>query len=85
MAIHKLPEFVIVKELCNHSKHMGNTPYRLEATYGALISEYSNIGSVFSIASGPPIGYSVDRRDLFDIIEVALAFYQSEWYEKLQK
>lgn len=82
VAIYSLPEFKIVNSLCNRSKHMGRMPYQLEAKYGAMVSEYPDISSLFSFENGPPLGYSVDGRDLFDIIDVVLRFYRSEWYEK---
>ncbi|MCL5801952.1 MAG: hypothetical protein M1283_05475 [Gammaproteobacteria bacterium] len=65
VAIYSLPEFRIVNSLCNRSKHMGRMPYRLEATYGAMIDEYPEIDSVFDFDNGPPLGYSVDGRDVF--------------------
>jgi hypothetical protein len=82
VAIYDLPEFKIVNSLCNRSKHMGRMPYQLEARYGAMVSEYPDIGSLFSFENGPPLGYFVDGRDLIEIINVVLRFYRSEWYEK---
>ena len=83
-AIYSLPEFLIVNSLCNRSKHMGRMPYRVETTYGAMVDEYREIDSVFDFDNGPPLGYSVNGRDLFDIIAVVLNYYQSEWYGKLR-
>ena len=82
VAIYSLPEFKVINVLCNRSKHMGDLVYCLEAKYGTMIDEYLEIDSVFDFDNGPPIGYSVDGRDLFDIIAVVLRYYQSEWYEK---
>jgi len=50
-----------------------------------MIDDYPEIDSVFDFDNGPPIGYLVDRRDLFDIVAVVLQHYQSEWYEKQRK
>lgn len=50
-----------------------------------MIDDYPEIDSVFDFDNGPPIGYSVDGRDLFDIVAVVLRRYQSEWYEKQRK
>ena len=85
VAIYDLKEFNIVNDLCNHSKHLKNHGYRLEAKYGTMIDDYPEIDSVFDFDNGPPIGYSVDGRDLFDILAVVLLHYQSEWYEKQRK
>lgn len=82
VAIYGLPEFKIVNSLCNRSKHMGRMPYKLEASYGAMVSEYPDIDSLFGFENGPPLGYLVDGRDLIEIIEVALRYYRTEWYEK---
>ena len=55
---------------------------RIEAIYGAMNDEYPEIDSVFDFDNGPPLGYLVDGRDLFDIIAVVLSYYQTEWYGK---
>lgn len=83
VGIYSLPEFKIVNSLCNHSKHMGGIRYRLDATYGAMIDDYPEIDSVFDFDNGPVTAYSVDGRNLFDIIAVVLLYYHSEWYKKV--
>ena len=82
VAIYQLPEFKIVNALCNRSKHMNDTEYSLKAIYGEMIDDYPEIDSVFGFDNGPPTSYMVDGRNLFEIVNVVLLYYYSEWYKK---
>lgn len=83
----RVPEFKIVQALCNHSKHQdskhsGSEDLVLEAQFGASVSEYPSIAAVHSFSSGPPLGYRVNGRDLFDVLQVVITFYESCWYAR---
>ncbi len=82
VAIFDLLEFKVVNAVCNRSKHMGCLRYQLKIKYGTLFDEYPEIGSVTDFDNGPPVGYSVDGRNLLDIIDVALGYYESHWYDR---
>lgn len=79
--IFNLPEFKIVNAVCNRSKHMGRLAYCLGTEYGTMIDEWPDIDSVANFDNGPPVGYSVDGRNLLEIINVVLRYYESNWYE----
>lgn len=85
VSIFNLPEFKITNAVCNRSKHMGRLVYRLETEYGTMIDEYPEIDSVTNFDNGPPVGYSVDGRDLLEIIDVVLRYYETNWYERSSK
>jgi len=85
VAIFNLPEFKVVNAVCNRSKHMGCLRYPLEIEYGTMIDEYPEIDSIFDFDNGPPTGYSVDGRDLLDIVDVALGYYETHWYSQFSK
>lgn len=85
VAIFALPEFKVVNSVCNRSKHMGTLRYNLGTEYGTMIDEYPDIDSVMNMDDGPPIGYSVDGRNLLEIVDVVLSFYEINWFSRSRK
>lgn len=80
VAIYSLEEFKIVNAVCNRSKHLKHIKYQLETEYGAMFDDYPEIDSVNDIDNGPPCNYYVDDRNLLDIIDVILNYYETNWY-----
>jgi hypothetical protein len=48
--------------------------------YGASIADWPDIDSVSDFARGPPIAYSVDDRDVVDVIRTVINFYEERWF-----
>lgn len=80
VAIFDIAEFKVVNDLCNRSKHMKHLECRFETEYGVQFDDYPEIDSVHDFDNGPPVNYYVDGRNLLDIIEVVLCYYDSNWY-----
>lgn len=74
-------DFQILNNICNRSKHMAKSKYKLETRYGAKLSEWPNISSIARISNGPPTGYVVDGRDILNITNSVLNYYETNWYQ----
>jgi len=80
VSIFGIAEFKVVNAVCNRSKHMGDIQYQLETEYGAKLDDYPEIDSVHDFDNGPPVNYYVEGRNLLDIIDVILNYYETNWY-----
>jgi len=79
-SIFHLKEFQVLQALCNRSKHMSSVGV-MGALYGANIDVWPEIDSITDFDRGPPIAYSVDERDVEDVIRVVIKFYESHWFQ----
>ena len=48
--------------------------------YGTKIDEWRDIDSVSDFDRGPPITYSVDSRDVVEVILAVIKFYDDHWF-----
>ncbi|KPQ23805.1 MAG: hypothetical protein HLUCCA13_11740 [Halomonas sp. HL-48] len=80
--IFGVPEFNLLRHLCNRSKHMAATRSAHGALHGSTIDEWEDLDSVQSMARGPALAYFVDGRDIEDVIAAVRRFYERNWFEK---
>lgn len=78
--IFKLEEFNILRLLCIRSKHMSQTVGVMGTLYGSRIDDSPDIDSIADFDRGAPIAYSVDERDMEDVIQTVIKFYEERWF-----
>jgi len=78
--IFKLEEFNILRLLCNRSKHMSQTVGVMGTLYGSKIDDSPDIDSIADFDRGASIAYSVDERDMEDVIHTVIKFYEERWF-----
>lgn len=70
-------EHKILREICNKSKHLKSSSTSSDALPSG---ESLNFDEVINSANGLVVSYSVDDRDITDIIEKLILFYQTGWF-----
>lgn len=83
--IYMLDEFKVLQALCNRSKHMSPTDSVMGTLHTLTIDEWPDVDSVSDFDLGSPTAYSVDDRDVDDVIQVAIKFYEDHWFRKAQE
>lgn len=78
--IFKLEEFNILRLLCNRSKHMSQTVGVMGTLYESRIDDSPDIDSIGDFDQDAPIAYSVDERDIEDVIHAVMKFYEERWF-----
>lgn len=78
--IGELEDFKILKRLCNRSKHMSRRVGVMGTMYGATIDDAPDIDSLSDFDRGAPIAYSVDERDVEELVRTVLKFYDERWF-----
>lgn len=84
-AVFELGSFKVINAICNHTKHLQPLPKRIDTSYGLSIDEWPDVGAVHSFDNGPPSGYSIDGRDVLDVVEEVLRFYEDNWFSKQEQ
>jgi|AntRauTorcE11898_2_1112593.scaffolds.fasta_scaffold54117_1 hypothetical protein len=79
--IFGVPEFNLLRQLCNRSKHMAASHSAHGALHGSTIDEWEDLDSVQSIRRGPALAYFVDGHDIEDVIAAVRRFYERNWFE----
>lgn len=78
--IYALNEFKMIQGLCNRSKHMVPSSNVMGTLYESRIDDWPDLDSVGNFDRGFPTAYSVDDRDILDVVEVVIAFYEKHWF-----
>lgn len=81
--IFELPEFDILRQLCNRSKHMATSSSVRGAVHGSTLDEWENLDSVQSMDCGPVLAYFVDGKNIEDVISAVRHFYERNWFERV--
>jgi hypothetical protein len=79
--IYALREFKILQHLCNRSKHMVPAKSVMGTLYESPIDDWPDVDAVRDFDRGFPSAYSVDDRDVFEVIQVVIAFYDKHWFQ----
>jgi hypothetical protein len=83
--IYELAEFKALQGLCNRSKHMIATNSVMGTLHEATIDDWPDVDSVLDFDRGLPTAYSVDDRDVEDVIRAVIRFYDDGWFQKAQR
>ena len=76
-----LAEFKVVNELCNRSKHMTVAiPMSVDRSTDFLA--LPNALEAVDIFKGSPAEYFVNQRNVMDILEKVIDFYERAWFSK---
>lgn len=78
--IFDLEEFKVLQGLCNRSKHMSATDKVMGTLHSSPIDDWPDVDSVSDFDLGAPSAYSVDDRDVEDVIHVVIRFYEDLWF-----
>jgi hypothetical protein len=78
--IFDLEEFKVLQGLCNRSKHMSATDRVMGTLHSSPIDDWPDVDSVSDFDLGAPSAYSVDDRDVEDVIHVVIRFYEDQWF-----
>ncbi len=78
----KCPEFETIRKLCNRSKHLKEIPQITDSEHNTTVDEWKDFDSVSNIDKGPATNYFVDDKNVIDIINTVINFYNTEWFEK---
>jgi hypothetical protein len=81
-AIFGLPEFNILRNLCNRSKHMDTRVQAMGPLYGGTLDDAPDFDAIMDFDRGPPTAYFVDGRDVEEVISIVIAFYENNWFKK---
>ena len=76
------PNFQTMNALCNRTKHLASVKAQTSSTHDLDIDEWPDVDSVRSFDLGPASGYQVDGRDVSEVCEEVIAFYQARWFAK---
>lgn len=80
-SIYGLEEFKILQGLCNRSKHMKASSTVMGTLYESRIDDWPDVDSVQNFDQGVPTAFSVDDRDVHDVIESVIKFYEARWFQ----
>ncbi|SDG53909.1 hypothetical protein SAMN05216571_11840 [Onishia taeanensis] len=79
--IFEFPEFKILQQLCNQSKHMATSSSVRGAIHGSTLDEWEDLDSVQSMDCGPVLAYFIDGKNIEDVISAVRHFYERNWFE----
>ncbi len=80
-SIFDLEEFKILQGLCNRSKHMNASSAVMGTLYESKIDDWPDVDSVKNFDQGVPTEFSVDNRDVRDVIDSVIKFYEIRWFQ----
>ena len=78
--IYTLAEFRLLQALCNRSKHMVPSRSVMGTLSESTIDDWPDVDSLTDFDRGFPTAYSVDDRDIVDVIQVVITFYEEQWF-----
>lgn len=79
--IFTLNEFRVLQDLCNRSKHMAASDTIMGTLHQSTIDDWPDVDSVPDFDRGFPTAYSVDDRDVLEVIQAVIAFYDKHWFQ----
>jgi hypothetical protein len=79
--IFVLDEFKVLQALCNRSKHMSVTDSVMGTLHESTVDDWPDVDSVSDFDRGFPTAYSVDERDVEDVIRAVIKFYEDRWFK----
>ncbi|MBE0619770.1 MAG: hypothetical protein IH605_04195 [Burkholderiales bacterium] len=79
--IYTLREFKTLQHLCNRSKHMVPAKSVMGTLYVSRIDNWPHVDAVRDFERGFPSAYSIDDRDVLEVIQVVIAFYDKHWFQ----
>ncbi len=85
--IYEFPEFVIIRKLCNHSKHFmtsqnpPDTDTNTDSEHLLKFNDYPDVDSIPNFDKAVT-DYFVDGKNVIDIINTVIDFYKTEWFER---
>ena len=82
--IYELAEFKVLQSLCNRSKHMIATNTVMGTLHESTIDDWPDVDSVLDFDRGHPTAYSVDNRDVEDVVKTVIRFYDVGWFRIAQ-
>ncbi len=80
-------EFLIINTLCNHSKHFMtsqnplDTDTNTDSEHLLKFNDYPDVDSIPNFDKAVT-DYFVDDRNIIDIINTVIGFYNTEWFER---
>lgn len=76
-------EWGLVNSLCNGLKHFDPITYpQTRDNASSLLSDWHTMGSVTSLVHGHPQKFTVEGRDVIEILEAVRNYYATNWFEK---
>jgi hypothetical protein len=80
--IYSIPEYGVIKSLCNCSKHLSMTSGSLTMPPPLSMDEWPEVDAVSNFDHGPMPAYYVDGRDVMDIIDEVMRVYEEDWFAR---
>lgn len=82
-SIFELEEFRTLQGLCNRSKHMSAGTSIMGTLHESTIDDWPDVDAVQNFDRGFPTAFSVDDRDVQDVIQVVIKFYDDRWFKSI--
>jgi hypothetical protein len=79
--IFNLGEFKVLQALCNRSKHMSASDHVMGTLHQRTVDDRPDVDSVSDFDRDYATAYSVDERDVEDVIRVVIKFYEDQWFQ----
>jgi hypothetical protein len=78
--------YKLIKDLCNRTKHLEmKAPRTTSAQYGLSVDDWPDVDAVRDFDLGPASDYFVDGKNIIEIIDEIVAFYENNWFNLLNK
>jgi hypothetical protein len=84
-AVYDTGEHKIIRKICNKSKHITPSVNNTSSSHELSFDEWPDVDEVRDFDNGPVTSYKVDDRDITEIIEKLILFYQTEWFNDRNK
>lgn len=76
--------FQIIRCLCNRSKHLNETERNTSASHNRPFDEWTDINSVRDFDRGPATDYFVDDKNIIEVVDAVVKFYETNWFDNHQ-
>lgn len=79
--IYNEQSFKIINALCNRNKHL-MTDIKTSSVHNLPFDEWTDIDYVRDFDKGPATDYFVDDKNIIEVIDEVVKFYQTNWFDK---
>jgi hypothetical protein len=81
-AIWDTKSFKTINDICNRTKHLSRKCMEISTQYGIPVDDWPDVDAVRDFDLGPASDYFVDGRNVIDIIDEVVEFYERKWFLK---
>lgn len=80
--IYELKDFKTINNICNGIKHLQSQKNELYVQYDLSVDEWDDVDSIQNVDLGSASDFYVNDKNIIEIIDNVLIFYENEWFGK---